>query len=154
MNPRSFRKVGSSPMRTTISRRLAATAAGVAVLAPSAIVVPAAFAASKVNLTNAACPSTLAGGKVTYNCTLKGTGGPAKLTTTLSLRGSTITGTFTLKIKGKTYKFRVKGPIGTNKQKRVALRGTYSGDGKGTFNTLAPANKPTAPGKIVIKGTI
>ena len=153
MNPRS-RKVGSSPMRTTISRRLAATAAGVAVLAPSAIVVPAAFAATKVNLKVAACPSTLTGGKVTYSCTLKGTGGPAKLSTTLSLKGSTITGTFTLKIKGKTYKFKIKGPIGTNKQKRVALKGTYSGAGHGTFTTLAPPNKPTAPAQIVIKGTI
>jgi hypothetical protein len=140
-------------MRTITRHRIAALAVGTAVLAPAAIAVPAASAATKINLNVASCPSTLSGGKVTYSCTLKGTGGPAKLTTALGLKGATIIGTFTLTIGGKTHKYSVTGPIGPDKNKQVTLNGKYKGAGSGTFYTQAPANKPTAPSKIVIKGT-
>jgi hypothetical protein len=130
-----------------------------------AVLVPAAALAAtkkptKVNLTNPACPSKLvptpAPASVVYSCHLTGTGGPATLTTKLHLTGATITGTFTLKIKGKSTTYKLKGPIGADKNNQVTLKGTYTGTGhgKGTFETQAPVGKPIDPALVVIKGTL
>jgi hypothetical protein len=112
-------------------------------------------AGTSVNLKNAACPSSLSGGAVGYHCTLSGTGGKAALTTVLHLKGATISGTMTLKLKGHSYTFSVSGPVATNKAKRVVFKGTYHGDGgSGTVETIAPPNQPTAPGQFIVKGSL
>ena len=112
-------------------------------------------AGTSVSLKNAACPSSLSGGAVAYHCTLTGQGGKAALTTVLHLKGATITGTFTLKIKGHSYTFSVSGPVATNKAHRVVFTGRYHGDGgSGTVETIAPPNQPTAPGQFIVKGTL
>jgi hypothetical protein len=140
--------------------RRVAIALAVAAMIPAGVVLAKTTKVVKADLTAPACASKLvptpAPASVVYNCHLTGKGGPATLTTALHLTGATISGTFTLKIKGKSTTYKIKGPIAADKNNQVTLKGTYTGAGhaKGTFETQAPVGKPIDPALIVIKGTL
>jgi hypothetical protein len=134
----------------------------VAVVAALAVAIPAAaLAKSKtVTLKSSKCPTkidTKPPGKVGFNCTLKGSGTTAKLSSAFVPNAkSTISGTFKLTVKGKTKTYKMNGPIGPDSQQRIVIKGKYKGKGgaKGTWTSLSPPNDPTGTPSLTLKGTL
>jgi len=131
----------------------------------AAVIVPTvALAAGRVTLKNPKCPSKIntKAQTINFSCTVRGSGMSAPLRVSAkpqNANGSTATGvkgTFTLKVRGKTRRYSVTGPIGADKQGRITINARYRGahGARGTFVSKSPPQDPTGDPAVTIKGTL